>query len=533
MLEPRQTELKRLAKLLTGDGKPNNEVRREETLATTSLAVNTHLENQKLSNHQMRMTQDNNRLNKGKRRGEEHRLSFQDIKKRKLEQVGSRSIYTTNKSTPRHLGELSGLHSGFTDLSLRQAFYEQKLSCNKSPSWMKNKEDEAVTTWTTRSWDNQFMCKECDTPHSIFDKPHFVIVVADQHMVAKVPAFEGQCICVIRLQDLSMGQLIDLTIFKIVQAALSEKRARCNDEHGACEVIQQAIEKQKEIYLFLSSGTGLVIDQSGGYSYQLQRALNLVNCKSFGGARNGMFRRIIFLAPAIPFIQLPKSDSPLKEMMAKVEVEKSNAGRLITLNSSVDDNKLKTFISATEGVMIRETTPKDNCKFSELREHTPFNALIRIGNYTECGKQGFMQKCHLSTSKITWPHEDRSKGGALSLMFCAEYSAAVHVDLIHAISLSAVEDDPEPDFKKKTATVSRPKPQVDEFIRLRAPIRNLVSTVGDWNLACNNRTDVFDDFACYNNIKHRQPARFGIRKDWEEHASKCYDHVRSTSGRRK
>jgi len=103
-------------------------------------------------------------------------------------------------------------------------------------------------------------------------------------------------VAVIRLQDLSMGQLIDLTIFKIVQAALSEKRARCNDEHGACEVIQQAIEKQKEIYLFLSSGTGLVIDQSGGYSYQIQRALDLVNCKSFGGARNGMFRRIIFLA---------------------------------------------------------------------------------------------------------------------------------------------------------------------------------------------------------------------------------------------
>ena len=118
---------------------------------------------------------------------------------------------------------------------------------------MKNKEDEAVTTWTTRSWNNKF-----------FDKPHFAIIVADQHMVAKVPAFEGQCVAVIRLQDLSMGQLIDLTIFNIVQAVLNEKRARCNDEHGACEVIQQAIEKQKEIYLFLSSGTGLVIDQSGG-----------------------------------------------------------------------------------------------------------------------------------------------------------------------------------------------------------------------------------------------------------------------------
>ena len=78
-------------------------------------------------------------------------MSYQDIKRRKLELVGSTSIYTTNKSTPRALGELSGLYSGFTDLSLHQVLYEQKLSCNKAPTWMKNKEDEAVTTWTTRS----------------------------------------------------------------------------------------------------------------------------------------------------------------------------------------------------------------------------------------------------------------------------------------------------------------------------------------------------------------------------------------------
>ena len=90
-------------------------------------------------------------------------------------------------------------------------------------------------------------------------------------------------------------------------------------------------------------------------------------------------------------------------------------------------------------------------------------------------------------------------------MFAAEYSAAVHIDVIHAISPSAIEDDPEPSFKKKTAVVSRPKPQVDEFVKLRAPIRNLVATVGDWNLACNSRTDVFSDHACYNNVK-QQPA---------------------------
>ena len=96
-----------------------------------------------------------------------------------------------------------------------------------------------------------------------------------------------------------------------------------------------------------------------------------------------------------------------------------------------------------------------------------------------------------------------------------------------------MEDDPEPDFKKKSAVVNRPKPQVDEFIKLRAPIRNLVATVGDWNLACNNRTDVFKDPACYNNVKHRKPMYFRNECEWEAHVKACYNHVRSTSSRRK
>ena len=89
--------------------------------------------------------------------------------------------------------------------------------------------------------------------------------------------------------------------------------------------------------------------------------------------------------------------------MAKVEIEKSNAGRLITLNSSVDDNKLKTFISSTESVMVRETRPKENCKYAELREHSAFNTLCRVSNYMACGTQGFMQKCHLRATRSPDP----------------------------------------------------------------------------------------------------------------------------------
>ena len=110
-------------------------------------------------------------------------MSYEDIKRRKLELIGSKNTYTTSKSIARSMGEISGLISGFTDLSLTPVLYEQKLSCNKSPNWMKNKEEEAVITWTTRSWDDNFMCTECEVPHSIFEKSYFVIIVSDQHMV--------------------------------------------------------------------------------------------------------------------------------------------------------------------------------------------------------------------------------------------------------------------------------------------------------------------------------------------------------------
>ena len=119
-----------------------------------------------------------------------------------------------------------------------------------------------------------------------------------------------------------------------------------------------AVEQQKDIYLFLSSGTGLLMDLAGGYNYQMQKALDLTNCNKFGGAKGGLLRRIIFLQPAIPSIKVPSSKTPLKEKLAKVEIEKANVGRLITLNSSVDDNQLKTFISATETVMVEEITSR-------------------------------------------------------------------------------------------------------------------------------------------------------------------------------
>ena len=82
---------------------------------------------------------------------------------------------------------------------------------------------------------------------------------------------------------------------------------------------------------------------------------------------------------------MPNTKTPLKEKLAKVKIKKSNAGRLITLNSSVDDNKLKTFISATETVMVEEIRAENKYKYAELREHSAFQTLTKLGNYMQCG----------------------------------------------------------------------------------------------------------------------------------------------------
>ena len=68
-------------------------------------------------------------------------------------------------------------------------------------------------------------------------------------------------------------------------------------------------------------------------------------------------------------------------------------GKLITLNSSVDNYRLKTFISITESVMVEEINVKENCKFAKLREESGFQVLTKVGNYMQSGSLRFMTKC--------------------------------------------------------------------------------------------------------------------------------------------
>ena len=115
------------------------------------------------------------------------------------------------------------------------------------------------------------------THHNIFDKDYLGIIVADQHQPAKIPAYNGECIATIRLQNMSLGQPNDFSLYQLVKAVENDCPARCQEGHGASEVLQRAVNLKLDIYLFFSSGTGLVTDQVSGTSFQIQRALELMS----------------------------------------------------------------------------------------------------------------------------------------------------------------------------------------------------------------------------------------------------------------
>ena len=135
----------------------------------------------------------------------------------------------------------------FTDICIKQGFYQVKLQVSKAPAWQKNMADEAVNTTITRSWNDSLVCVNCEIPHSIMDKQHFILIISDQHQPCKIPAFEGICVAIIRLQDVTFAQLIDHTTLLIKDAALAGERARSPDEFGACSVLQTGLDQAKDI----------------------------------------------------------------------------------------------------------------------------------------------------------------------------------------------------------------------------------------------------------------------------------------------
>ena len=102
--------------------------------------------------------------------------------------------------------------------------------------------------------------------------------------------------------------------------AIDNVEARSNYPQGPVHALREAIMLGKEVHIFISSGTSLILE-GPGYTYVMQRALDLTACKSFGAGKQNLFRRMIFFQPCTNNTTRPDDRSSVKEMMVHLSVE--------------------------------------------------------------------------------------------------------------------------------------------------------------------------------------------------------------------
>ena len=146
-----------------------------------------------------------------------------------------------------------------------------------------------------------------------------------------------------------------------------------------------------------SSGTSLILEGPAGYTYSMQRGLDLLSCKSFGIGKHNLFRRIVFPQPVINNISRPTNRPTLKQLMAHLSIESTNAARLLSISSSTADYTLRTFLSSTQTVRIDES--KDDLEpgfYCELRHAHSFQVVSKLHNFITSNQQGEMQRTILN-----------------------------------------------------------------------------------------------------------------------------------------
>ena len=452
----------------------------------------------------------NGKLRTRKRKLEEHVIDFEGLKKRKTESGKAPNILTYRSTLKEP--ENRGLPSGFTDLNLKQPIYSIKYSYSKSPRWMTNTKEENINTDVCRSWDNDWNCYHCDPSHNIFSNKKFALIIGDQNCPSYIPAIDGECIAVIRLHNLTLCQQIDLSLRQVVKGRDKRCVVRDSDEFGAAEALNRAINKNCDIYLFYTSGSGLITEQAAGTTYQIQRAIELANDRDLGGVSNTPFKMVTFLAPALPHLPLPDSNSSHADRSLKLDIEQAGAARAISLNSSLVDYKLKSFVSNTESVMMENYKLALEPHYSYMRENISFQAVSVLVNNSKGTDRAEMKKCMLGPTP-TWPTKERSRGKALSLQFLAEYSAAVHADYMYAIKLGKVSNHNE---RKELPT---PKQEIDVMTKKRADEPNIVMPVHLWNNESNELNK--DCTRCLNFLKHKA-LYFTNETEWKKHVIACY-----------
>ena len=194
----------------------------------------------------------------------------------------------------------------------------------------------------------------------------------------------------------------------------------------------------------------------------------------------------------------------------------------LAISSSSANGSLKTFLSSTEGVGLDYDVATD-CK---LHEMVKFKCMTQLKNHTDALSDGVLKPCHLSYNrKMEWLGKSRSnKNGSLTLEFLAEYSAAVQVDLQHALSRVIRNDKYALDLNT-TYRVVRPKADKLPMLKARSRIQNMVTSGEDWN----SEVNIWTPNTCVNFFVHRAPITLETEEKWRKHRESCAGPVASTS----
>ena len=383
----------------------------------------------------------------------------------------------------------------------------------------------------TRTWDQYYNCVICLKPHPIIHKGNksFGLVIGDQNLPGAIPGINGApCMPVVRYSNASLSS-IGTHIFWLL-ASCWGKNPRTTpisaDAHGPVTVLNRALLLGKEIHIFIASGSGMRADQATGYSVEMQRIINLTSSRCFGEGRKTMFKTVVFLQPAIPYLDPPMNSMPLKQQMALVEIESANTARRLCINSSSKNNSIKTFLSATEGLGMTFDAETD----CTLRELTRFPVMTNLKNHCDNLSHSVLQTCQLTYNrKFEWLHKSRSNpDGSLTVGFLSEYAAAVQVDYAHALSRT-IRSDYQAVDRKTTYQVQRPRltrEGVVAMVKERMRLQNMNSSESDWEAAVAE----FVPLTCINFFNHRTPETFETKKAYEKHRMSCHGPVAGGSG---
>ena len=99
------------------------------------------IESQKQINWIKSVTISNDKLRNSKRKAEIQTLSFESLKRRKLQEVGHRGKFEMDR---QYGYDRAGLQGGFSDIITTQMYYEKTLTVDSAPNYQNYSETTTV-----------------------------------------------------------------------------------------------------------------------------------------------------------------------------------------------------------------------------------------------------------------------------------------------------------------------------------------------------------------------------------------------------